>query len=140
MTTSAVGTFWWPERVVVATAAILSMTSMPVVTLPTCSSSSQLGKNCTIYNFASSTQAYSYIMVPAGARNLRLFTSRGTGDVDLYVALDRYPTTTSYDAASVNVGNNESVSLAAPVSGRWYYIMLKAKSSFSGVSLSATYD
>ena len=34
MVTSAAGTFWWPERVVVATLAIWSMTSMPEVTLP----------------------------------------------------------------------------------------------------------
>lgn len=113
---------------------------LPVVNLPACSSNSQLGKNCSISGFASSTQAYAYILLPAGARNLRLFTGKGTGDVDLYVALDRYPTTTSYDAASVNVGNNESVSLAAPASGRWYYIMLKAKQPFSGVSLNATYN
>ena len=34
MTTSAAGTFWWPARLVVATLAIWSTTSMPVVTLP----------------------------------------------------------------------------------------------------------
>jgi microbial collagenase len=113
---------------------------LPVVTLPACASSSQLGKNCSINGWTSSGQAYAYIMLPPGAKNLRLSTSKGTGDVDLYVALDRYPTTTSYDAASANPGNRESVSIAAPASGRWYYVVLKARQSFAGVTLSATYD
>ncbi len=34
ITTSSAGTFWWPERLVVLTLAILSITSMPAVTLP----------------------------------------------------------------------------------------------------------
>ncbi len=123
-----------------ATATTAGEPPMPVPVLPPCSSSSQLGKNCAISGWASATQAYSYIMLPAGAKNLKLFTNGGTGDVDLYVAADRYPTTSSYDAASANVGNSESVSIAAPLSGRWYYIVLKAKQGFSGVTLGATYD
>ena len=79
-------------------------------------------------------------MLPAGAKNLRLFTSKGTGDADLYVRIDGYPSQSWYTAASGNVGNAESISIAAPASGRWYYVMLKAKQPFSGVTLSATYD
>lgn len=124
----------------VATATTAGEPPLPVVTLPACSSSSQLGKNCSISNWSSTSQAYAYILLPAGAKNLRLFTNRGTGDVDLYVAADRYPTTTSYDVASVNAGNQESVSIATPATGRWYYIVLKGKPSFSGVTLNATYD
>ena len=124
----------------VATATTAGEPPLPVVSLPACASSSQLGRNCSIAGFASSTQAYAYILLPAGAKNLRLFTNRGTGDVDLYVALDRYPTTASYTAASAITGNSESVSIAAPASGRWYYVMLKARQPFSGVTLSATYD
>lgn len=113
---------------------------LPVVALPACASSSQLGKNCSISGWASNGQAYAYIMLPAGARNLRLFTSKGSGDVDLYVAAERYPSSTAYDAASTSLGNQESISIAAPVTGRWYYVVLKAKPSFAGVTLSATYD
>lgn len=108
--------------------------------LPACASKSQLGKNCSISGFASSTQAYAYIMLPTGAKNLRIFTQGGTGDVDLWLAPDTYPSTTSGDPRSTNVGNNESISIANPVTGRWYYIMLKAKQAFSGVSLSASYQ
>ena len=123
-----------------STATTAGEPPLPVVTLPACASSSQLGRNCTISRWTSSTQAYAYILLPAGAKNLRLFTSKGSGDVDLYVALDRYPDPSSYTAASANAGNGESVSIAAPVSGHWYYVMLKARQPFAGVTLGATYD
>ena len=116
------------------------MPTPPVVTLPECSSSSQLGKNCSIRNLSSSTQAYIYIMLPAGAKNLKLFTNGGTGDVDLYVKKAAYPTTSSYDAASLKAGNNESVFLATPSAGTWYYIVLKAKQAFTGVNINASYE
>ncbi|MFZ6820244.1 collagenase [Undibacterium sp. Ji22W] len=112
----------------------------PVVTLPACSSSSQLGKNCSIRNLSSSSQAYAYIMLPAGAKNLKLYTNGGTGDVDLYVKKGSYPSTTSYDAASLRAGNNESVLFAMPTSGTWYYITLKAKQAFTGVNINASYE
>jgi microbial collagenase len=113
---------------------------LPVVNQPACSSNSQLGKNCSISGWSSSTQAYAYLLLPAGAKNLRLFTNSGTGDMDLYVGQGYYPSPSSYTAASGNVGNNESISIATPVTGQWYYIVLKAKTPFSGVVLNATYD
>ncbi|GGX19777.1 M9 family metallopeptidase [Undibacterium macrobrachii] len=116
------------------------MPTPPVVTLPACSSNSQLGKNCSIRNLSSSTQAYVYIMLPTGAKNLKLFTNGGTGDVDLYVKKAAYPSTSSYDAASLKAGNNESVFFATPSSGTWYYIVLKAKQAFTGVNINASYD
>jgi microbial collagenase len=124
----------------VNTATTAGEPPLPVVSLPACSSSNQLGRNCSISGWTSSTQAYAYILLPAGAKNLRLFTSKGSGDVDLYVALDRYPTTTSYTAASANAGNGESISIATPTTGRWYYVVMQAKQPFAGVTLSATYD
>jgi len=54
-------------------------------TLPACASTTTLGKNCSINNLSATGSAYAYIMLPAGAKNLKLFTSGGTGDVDLYV-------------------------------------------------------
>lgn len=128
----------WVQAATVAGEPPLPTT--PVVSLPACSSTSQLGKNCSIKNFSSTSQAYAYIMLPAGAKNLKLFTNGGTGDVDLYVKKGAYPTTTSYDAASLKAGNDESVLLATPTSGQWYYITLRAKQAFSGVTLSATYE
>jgi microbial collagenase len=109
--------------------------------LPACTLGGiQLGKNCSLRNLASSSNTYAYIWIPVGAKNLRLFTTGGTGDANLFVAKGRYPGKTSFDFASQNVGNTESVSIASPVGGNWYYITLNAKTTFSGVSLNATYE
>ncbi|MES2295756.1 MAG: collagenase [Pseudomonadota bacterium] len=110
--------------------------------LPNCPAGGnmQLGKNCSIKALTSGSQAYAYILLPAGAKNLKLSTSGGTGNVDLYLALDRYPSASSYDAASTGSSNRDSVSVASPVAGHWYYIVLKAQQAFNGVTLAATYD
>lgn len=108
--------------------------------LPDCPAGSYLGKNCVKRGYASSTQTYAYIMVPAGAKNLKLTTSGGTGDVDMYVSVDKYPSTGIYDYASVKSGNDESVTISNPTANRWYYIVLSARQSFAGVNVSATYD
>ncbi|PFH07767.1 microbial collagenase [Collimonas sp. PA-H2] len=108
--------------------------------LPSCASSSYLGKNCAISGFSATERTYAYIQLPEGAKNLKLRTSGGSGDVDLYVALDRYPSPASYDAVSNGAGNRESITISAPASKRWYYILLNARQAFSSVTLAATYD
>jgi microbial collagenase len=111
-----------------------------VSNLPACSSTSQLGKNCAIRNLSSSTRAYLYLMVPAGAKNVKIMSAGGSGDMNLYVSLDHYPSVTFYDYASTNAGNAETISIPSPVANRWYYIVLEAKQAFSGVTVGATYE
>lgn len=113
----------------------------PASSLPPCNEGypNRLGKNCSITASAAGA-AYATILLPAGARNLRLWTSGGTGDVDLYVAKDRYPTPASYDYASASIGNEESVAIPAPQSGHWYYLTLQAKQPFASVSVNASYE
>lgn len=114
----------------------------PGANLPNCASNTQLGKNCVIRNIgnASGYRSYFTLMLPAGAKNLKLATRNGTGDVDLYVAADRWPVPGNTDYSSVKAGNAEDVAVASPVTGRWYYVTLDAKGPYSGVSLSATYE
>lgn len=123
----------------VASATTAGEPPLPV-DLKACSSTSQLGKNCAIGGLSSSTQSWLYILLPPGARNLKISTAGGSGEADLYVALDRYPGAGSYDYGSVHTGNGESVSIPAPVSGHWYYIMVRARTPFAGVTASATYE
>jgi len=114
-----------------------------VSNLPTCSgqaSPTYLGKNCAIRNLSSSSRTYLHLIVPAGAKNVKLMSAGGTGDMNMYVALNRYPSTTSYDYASTNAGNAENISIASPVANQWYYIVLEAKQPFSGVTVGVTYD
>jgi len=74
--------------------------------------------------------------VPAGASNLVIKTSGGTGDVDLYVRHGSQPTTGTYDCRPYLSGNNETCTFASPQAGTWH-VMLRGYTSYSGVSLLA---
>ncbi|SFS13552.1 pseudolysin [Dyella sp. OK004] len=76
--------------------------------------------------------------IPAGARNLVIASSGGSGDADLYVKFGSAPSTSSYDCRPYKAGNNESCSFATTKTGK-YYVQLRGYSAFSGVSLKATW-
>ena len=85
-----------------------------------------------------STQYYS-VTVPAGAKNLKIQTSGGAGDADLYVKFGQTPTLGSYDCRPYQIGNNEVCDFPSPAAGT-YYIMLYGYTEFSGVTLAASYQ
>lgn len=88
---------------------------------------------------ASTGQSLAYtIEVPAGATNLQVSSSGGSGDADLYLRFGSAPTTSSYDCRPYLSGNNETCTVASPQAGTWH-IMLRAYTSFSGASLLANY-
>jgi microbial collagenase len=115
---------------------------LPDEALPACTGNvpGRLGKNCSLKGLAASGASYATLLLPAGARNLKLWTQGGSGDVDLYLAQDRYPSATSYDQVSSSLGNQENIAVPNPQAGHWYYLTLKAKQPFAGVTLSASYD
>lgn len=82
------------------------------------------------------TKTYT-IVVPAGKTSLTFKLSGGTGDGDIYAKLGTAPTTTVYDKKSDGATNTETVTYTAPVAGT-YYLMVKAYTAISGVSLVAT--
>jgi serine protease len=86
---------------------------------------------------AGSQQSWT-IDVPAGASNLVIATSGGTGDADLYVRFGAAPTTSTYTCRPYLNGNNESCSFATPQAGT-YHVMVRGYSAFSGVALSGSY-
>ena len=86
---------------------------------------------------ASSTQ-YWTIVVPAGASNLNIAISGGTGDADLYVRSGSAPTTSTYDCRPYQSGNSETCNVPSPVAGT-YHVMVRGYSAFSGVTLTASY-
>ncbi|MCW5580130.1 MAG: S8 family serine peptidase, partial [Luteimonas sp.] len=88
---------------------------------------------------ASGSTQFWTINVPAGASNLVISTSGGTGDADLYVRYGAAPTTSTYDCRPYRSGNAESCSFASPQTGT-YHVMLRGYSSFSGVTLTGTYS
>ena len=88
---------------------------------------------------ASGSQQFWTINVPAGASNLQIRTSGGTGDADLYVRFGSAPTTTTYNCRPYQTGNTETCTFAAPSAGT-YHVMLRGYSAFSGVSLVGSYS
>ncbi|CAM3988542.1 S8 family serine peptidase [Pseudoalteromonas byunsanensis] len=75
--------------------------------------------------------------VPAGATDVKVNMSGGTGDADLYVQFGSKPSDSNYECRPYAGGNNESCSLTQ--SGGTYHVMVKGYSAFSGVSLVASY-
>ena len=88
---------------------------------------------------ATAGNAVSYtLVVPTGATNLKVASSGGSGDGDLYLRFGSAPTTSTYDCRPYLSGNNESCTIPSPQAGTWY-VMLRAYSTFSGVSLTGSY-
>lgn len=77
------------------------------------------------------------IVVPAGASQLLITTSGGSGDVDLYVRFGSAPSISVSDCRSEGSTNAETCSLSAPAPGT-YFILLRGFSAFSGVTLQAS--
>jgi PKD repeat protein len=78
------------------------------------------------------------MVVPAGATGLSFAMSGGTGDADLYVRFGSAPTTSTYDCRPYLNGNNETCNIATAQAGT-YHIMIRAFSTYSGVSLVGNY-
>jgi hypothetical protein len=84
-------------------------------------------------------QKFYSLAVPSGATSVTFTTSGGSGDVDLYVRLGSQPTTSSYNCKSEGSTNAETCTITNPGSGTWY-VLLNAWSSYSGVTLTGTYQ
>ncbi len=76
--------------------------------------------------------------VPSGATNIKFEMSGGSGDADLYVKFGSAPTDSSYDCRPYKNGNAETCT--GSQTGGTYYLRLKAYSTFSGVSIKASYS
>ena len=76
------------------------------------------------------------ITIPAVTRSLQLRSYGGVGDVTLYAALGRMPTTASYDRRSGNAGNTEAVTFTSPAAGT-YYVRLSSPTAYRNLSMIA---
>ncbi|PHV13520.1 M9 family metallopeptidase [Chitinimonas sp. BJB300] len=99
-----------------------------------------LGDGCTrVVN--GPNNAYYYVNVPAGTKQLNINTRGGTGNADLYVQDSKkgWPTESSYLAKSTQAGNEENVVINAPVPG-YYHLLIRPNSTYAGLSLTATFN
>ncbi|HET9048567.1 MAG TPA: S8 family serine peptidase [Chiayiivirga sp.] len=78
------------------------------------------------------------LKVPAGATDLSIKISGGTGDADLYVRRNAKPTEDDYLCRPFKYGNNESCAWSAPVAGE-YYVMIHRGDDYAGVKLEVRY-
>jgi len=88
---------------------------------------------------AKASQVFFRVAVPAGATQLEIAMAGGTGDADLYVRRGAKPTLSLYDFSPYLEGNDETATITAPQSGDWY-IMVDGYSSYSGLTLVASYS
>lgn len=100
----------------------------------------ELNNGQTLSNLSGSTGSWQYfkIAVPASQTSLEIKIFNGSGDCDLYVKRGSQPSSSSYDYRPYLNGNTETVTVSNPASGDWY-IGLNAYSTYSGLSLQATY-
>ena len=91
-------------------------------------------------NLSASTGTWKHfkITVPSGQSQLKVEQSLGSGDADLYVRFGAQPTSSSYTCRPYLSGNTETCTQADPSAGDWY-VSIYAYSTYSGVSLKATY-
>jgi len=75
--------------------------------------------------------------VPANATDIKFEMSGGSGDADLYVRFGSEPTTSIYDCRPYDYGNNETCT--GTNTDGVYHVMIRGYSSFSGVSIKASY-
>ncbi|WP_434925858.1 S8 family serine peptidase [Shewanella sp. HL-SH5] len=85
----------------------------------------------------SSSQTFYKVVVPAN-KTLTVAMSGGNGDADLYVKAGSQPSTSSFDCRPYKNGNNETCSLT-PTVETTYHVMMLGYTSYSGVSLVASY-
>ncbi|MET8338460.1 collagenase [Streptosporangium canum] len=108
--------------------------------LPQCAGSDvrMLGKNCVRTNVAASTgsHSYFYINIPAGTAQLKITTSGGTGNADLYYSPGSWATANNYSKRSATAGNAETLTITSPQAG-YHYITLYGTAAFTGVSVSS---
>ncbi len=64
------------------------------------------------------------LVVPAGTKSLNLRTYGGSGNVSLYVAMDRTATSSDFDRKSVKAGNAETVVYTNPPAGTYYMTVI----------------
>jgi len=95
------------------------------------------GTAVTAIGGATGSTKYYRVATPAG-RTLSVRISGGTGDADLYTKFGSRPTTSSYLCRPYLNGNTETCTTSNTSAGD-YYVMLRGYSTYSGVSLIASY-
>ncbi|MER5277963.1 M9 family metallopeptidase [Streptomyces sp. NPDC002809] len=100
----------------------------------------ELGQDCTRSGQQATRGNYSYlyVYVPAGTAQLKITTSGGTGDADLYYNANGWATTGAYTSRATGSGNSHTLTVENPAEGA-HYISLYAVQDFGAVNVSTRY-
>ncbi|MEU9093982.1 M9 family metallopeptidase [Streptomyces sp. NPDC048428] len=100
----------------------------------------ELGQDCTRSGRQATRGNYSYlyVYVPAGTARLKITTSGGTGDADLYYNANGWATTGAYTSRATGSGNSHTLTVENPAAGA-HYISLYAVQDFGAVNVSTRY-
>ncbi|MET8701583.1 collagenase [Kitasatospora sp. NPDC004723] len=100
----------------------------------------QLDRNCGRGNVAATTGNYAhfYLFLPAGVTQLKLTSTGGTGNADLYYNGGGWAYTDAYTAKSTNADNSETLTITNPPAG-YVFLSLYAQEGFSGATIKAEY-
>ncbi|MFC5664284.1 collagenase [Kitasatospora misakiensis] len=100
----------------------------------------QLDRNCGRANLAAVTGDYAhfYLSVPPGTRQLRVTSSGGTGNGELYYNPYGWAYTNAYVTRSAGPDNSESLTVTNPPSG-YVFFSLYAQQGFSGVTVTSEF-
>ncbi|WP_316520406.1 M9 family metallopeptidase [Kitasatospora brasiliensis] len=122
-----------------ASGACAGTPTVPQVPECTAADTRQLDANCARSNVAAATGNYAhfYLLVPAGTKQVKVTTSGGTGNGDLYYNPTGWAYTTGYTARSAGPDNSEMLTVTDPPAG-YVYFSLYAQQGFSGVSVTST--
>ncbi|MFE4972531.1 M9 family metallopeptidase [Kitasatospora sp. NPDC056651] len=122
-----------------ANGACATTPTLPQVPECAAADTRRLDAGCARSNVAATTGNYAhfYLLVPAGTKQVKVTTSGGTGNGDLYYNPTSWAYTGSYTARSAGPDNSETLTVTDPPAG-YVYFSLYAQQGFSGVSVTAT--
>ncbi|MET7642244.1 M9 family metallopeptidase [Streptomyces sp. NPDC005426] len=143
--TSTIGSRYdsdWNAWLTACAAGSCGTTDPPAEPSAECTASDvrELGENCA-RNGQQATRgnySYLYLYVPAGTTRLKITTSGGTGDADLYYHANGWATTGAYTSRATGSGNTHTLTVDNPAEGA-HYISLYAVRDFGGVKVSTQY-
>lgn len=125
--------------VILTACGATSPLSAPINVLPNAAAPLQNGVPVTKLAGNTGKNRFYALKVPSGARNLTINLSGGTGNADLYTRFGRVPSTTAYDCRSYLKTNTESCTISSTRAGT-YYVLVRARTAYSGAQLVARYQ
>ncbi|WP_211827325.1 collagenase [Kistimonas asteriae] len=84
---------------------------------------------------------YFYILVPHGAKNLTFTVDgrTGSGELEVFVQSVKWPTESVYEYREQCGRDKKTITVSPLKTNAYYHVMIKTKTPFSGIQLTATY-